>query len=170
MTLPDIETSVSPAEAAALVEHATGKVVLEVGSWRGFSTVAMGLVATRVHAVDHHLGDEHAGHDESLSMLIANIDRYGVRSRVIVHVGDAVDVLPMLRHSQFDFAFIDAFHETEAVLRDADLVLPLVVPGGLIAFHDYGRFGVADAVDLLCSEQRVYWVEMIETLAIVEKV
>lgn len=162
--LPDIETSVSPAEGERLAELAIAGVVLEVGSWRGFSTVAMAQTAKLVHAVDHHLGDEHAGHDESLSILMENLDRFDVRDRVIVHVGDAADVLPAFRLGMFDMAFIDAFHETEAVRRDIELVRPLVHVGGVIAFHDYGRFGVAEAVNELG------WpVALTETLAVVRK-
>jgi predicted O-methyltransferase YrrM len=160
--LPAIDTSVSRAEAEALVDLAAGKVVLEVGSWWGFSTVAMALVASTVHAVDWHLGDDHAGHDASLGQLIANLDRYGVRDRVVVYVGDAATVLPFLRPATFDLAFIDAFHETDAVRRDIAGVLPLMRSGATVAFHDYGRFGVAAAVDELGLP-----IDLVETLAVV---
>lgn len=165
MTLPDIPSSVSAVEAERLMELANGRRVLEVGSWRGFSTVAMAMVALRVHAVDWHLGDEHAGHDESLGPLMENLDRFRVRSKVVVHVGDAAHVLPLMPPGHFDLAFIDAFHETDAVRRDAELVLPLVHAGGRIAFHDYGRFGVKEAVD----ELGLAWIDLTETLAVLEK-
>lgn len=164
MTLPDIPSSVTREEALRLTELSRDSVVLEVGSWWGFSTVAMALVAKRIHAVDWHLGDEHAGHDESLGPLVANLDRHGVRDRVIVHVGDAADVLPAFRPGMFAGAFIDAFHETEAVRRDIQLVLPLVHDRGWIAFHDYGLFGVKEAVDELGWD-----IELTDTLAVVRK-
>lgn len=147
--LPKIDSSVSLDEGAALRKYAEGAVVLEVGSWRGFSTIAMAGVARVVHAVDHHLGDEHAGHDESLAYLMQNLDVFGVRERVVVHVGSSEVVLPLFPRGYFDLAFVDAFHTEEAVRRDADLVIPLVRAHGLVAFHDYGdeRFGVTAAVD-----------------------
>lgn len=153
MDLPKIDTSVTSEEAVALRDLASGKVVLEVGSWRGFSTIVMAQVATTVHAVDHHLGDEHAQHDESLAYLMAHLDEYGCRSRVIVHVGSSEDVLPLLPRGHFDMAFIDAYHVAEAVQRDADLAIPLVRFGGILAFHDYGdaRFGVTQVVDRLAD-------------------
>lgn len=149
--LPEIASSVTPDEANALRELAAGALVLEVGSWRGFSTVTMAQVAQRVDAVDHHLGDEHAGHDESLSYLIANLDAYSVRDRVVVHVGASSEVLPYMPRGHFDVAFIDAYHAQAAVARDAELVRPLVHHQGVVAFHDYGdeRFGVTEAVDEL---------------------
>lgn len=149
MTLPKIESSVSEAEGQRLRSLALDATVLEIGSWRGFSTVTMATVASVVHAVDHHLGDAHAGHDESLRFLIDNLDRYDVRGSVVVHVGSSEQVLPLFRPDSFDLAFIDAFHETDAVALDAALVLPLVRSGGRVAFHDYGLFGVAEAVDNL---------------------
>lgn len=164
MNLPDIPTSVSRSEAERLCELAEGKVVLEVGSWWGFSTVAMALVAKRVHAVDWHQGDDHAGNDESLAPLMANLDRYGVRDRVVVHVGRSEDVLPLFPTGHFDLAFIDAFHTTEAVRADIHLVLPLVGVHGYIAFHDYGLFGVKEAVDELGKP-----IELTESLAVVKK-
>jgi predicted O-methyltransferase YrrM len=160
---------VSSAEAHRLIELARGSVVLEVGSWWGFSTVAMALVAERVHAVDWHLGDDHAGHDESLAPLMENLDRYGVRDRVVVHVGDAGVVVPMFPRGFFDLAFIDAFHTREAVARDADAVLPTVHVHGFIAFHDYGRFEVKEAVDAIVADGSVAWVDLTETLAVVRK-
>lgn len=166
MNLPEIESSVTPEEMWRLRSLAEGAIVLEVGSWRGFSTVAMAQVATIVHAVDWHLGDDHAGHDESLGPLIDNLDRYRVRDRVVVHVGDAAVVLPLFQPGHFDVAFVDAFHQTEAVRRDADLVLPLVRPGGHIAFHDYGLFGVKEAVDAL---EDLEWLELVGTLAVLRK-
>lgn len=149
--LPEIASSVSVEEALALRELAAGALVLEVGSWRGFSTVTMAQVAQRVDAVDHHLGDEHAGHDESLSYLMRNLDAYDVRDRVVVHVGAASEVLPYMPRGHFDVAFIDAYHTRPAVERDAELVRPLVHHRGVVAFHDYGdeRFGVTAAVDEL---------------------
>ena len=167
--LPLIETSVSQQEAHRLRELAEGALVLEVGSWRGFSTVTMAQVAQRVHAVDWHRGDEHAGHDESLPQLMANIEAYDVKDRVIVHIGDAADVLPLLPHRYFDLAFIDAFHETEAVRRDIEMVLPLVRVYGHIAFHDYGRFGVREAVDDLWITHAVKQIDLTETLMVVRK-
>ena len=146
---PEILSAVTDAEAAQLTELARGRTVLEVGSWYGLSTVVMARTARMVHAVDWHRGDPHAGKRETLTSFWSNLERYDVRDRVVIHVGRAEVILPMLRPRSFDFAFLDGFHETEAVDRDARLILPLLRPGALLAFHDYGRFGVRSAVDAL---------------------
>jgi predicted O-methyltransferase YrrM len=145
---PAITSAVTDVESGMLTELARGKVVLEVGSWYGFSTVLMGQVARRVHAVDWHRGDAHAGSVDTLDVLWRNLAKYELRDKVVIHVGRSEDVLPALRPI-FDFAFIDGLHTTEAVAADAALVLPLLRSGAPLAFHDYGRFGVKPAVDAL---------------------
>lgn len=166
--LPDIPTSVSALEAFRLRDLAKDRTVLEIGSWRGFSTVTMAHVAARVHAVDWHIGDEHAGHDDSLPQLFDNLGRYGVRDRVVLHIGASWDVVPLFPAGYFDFAFIDGYHTTEAVQRDAELVLPRLRTGALLGFHDYAdeRFGVTAAVDAL---EGVKWHSLAGSLAVVRK-
>lgn len=161
-----IPTSMSDEEVARLVELASGKVVLEVGSYLGHSTVAMAQVAERVHAVDWHRGDEHAGTEETVHPFLDNLEAHGVRDRVIAHVGRSEVILPMFRAGYFDMAFIDALHTTEAVVGDIDRVMPLVHVHGVVAFHDYGdeRFGVTEAVDGLDEP-----LEVTGTLAVVRK-
>lgn len=154
----------SPTELARLVELATDRIVLEVGSWLGASTVAMAEKARRVHSVDWHRGDPHAGHDETAHVFLDNLTASGYRQKVIAHIGRSEDVLPMFREETFDFAFHDAYHTTEAVTVDVGLILPLLVPGSLLAFHDYGLFGVQEAVDRLTFGALV---ELTETLAVV---
>lgn len=163
LNLPrDIGSAVSDAEAARLAELATDGTILEVGSWFGFSAVVMARVARTVHSVDWHRGDPHAGEQDTLAEFWANLKRHGVRDKVVAHVGEVAAVLPFLAAESFDGAFIDGFHTTEAVARDIELVLPLIRTGGFLAFHDYGRFGVREAVDALDLP-----VELTETLAVV---
>lgn len=168
----DIFTSVAPEEAVQLSRYAAGGIVLEVGSWVGFSTVTMAQTANHVHAVDWHQGDEHAGRQDTLPELWRNISRYHVRDKVTIHVGISEVVLPLFRPDTFDFAFIDAFHTVAAVRADALMVIPLVKVGGYIGFHDYDdkRFGVTEAVDeLVAEDERIAWVGLIESLAVVRR-
>lgn len=146
----DIFTSVSVEEAIALAGLAADKVVLEIGSWTGYSAIVMAQTAKHVHSVDWHKGDEHAGTDvDTLPEMWANVNRYGLSDKITLHVGSAADVLPLLRPDSFDMVFIDGFHRIDAVMRDIDLALPLMKVGATWAFHDYGdkRFDVTEAVD-----------------------
>jgi len=167
--LPTIDSTITADEAWRLKELAAGALVVEVGSWRGFSTVCMAQVAAFVHAVDHHLGDEQAGYDESLSYLMEALDVYDVRSKVVVHVGSSEDVLPVLPADYFDLAFHDSFHEAEAVRRDVALLRRVVRVGGFIAFHDYGLFDVKEVVDENATEGWLEWIDLTETLAVTRR-
>ena len=153
MTRLPIQSGIKDDEAERLVELARGRTVLEVGSWFGFSTVLMGRVARVVHAVDWHRGDEivhrRTRTRDTLPSLWTNLERYRLRDRVVVHVGSSDDVLPLLAPGSFDFAFHDSYHSTERVAKDAAMIIPLLRKGSLLAFHDYGRYGVSPAVDAL---------------------
>lgn len=155
----DIESGVTQKEAAKLAELATGKTVLEVGSWLGRSAVAIASTAKILHAVDWHRGDPHASHRETLSEFVSNLQRYKVRDKVVIHVGRNEDVLPLMANASFEFVFLDSFHERTAVEKDIALARRLVKPGGSMAFHDYGQnisaagipFGVTEAVDTFAA-------------------
>lgn len=156
----DVESAVTQEEAQAIADASGGGLVLEVGSHYGRSTIALASVARLVHAVDWHRGDLHVGYADTLGIFLANLVRYKVQDKVVPHVGKIEDIAPVLRPRSFDLVFIDAFHEREAVARDGLLCLPLVKPGGTLAFHDYGRemvargvpFGVTAAVDALTAQ------------------
>lgn len=145
----DILSAVTQEECAKIAELAKDKVVLELGSHFGRSTVALASTARVIHAVDWHLGDIHAGQGDTAPILIANLTRYRVRDKVAIHVAKFEDILPLLENAIFDFCFIDALHTKEAVAMDARSVVRLMKPKGVISFHDYGRpeFGVTEAVN-----------------------
>ncbi len=162
ITVPgDIPSAVTQEEAAKLATLATGKDVLELGAWHGFSTVILAQAARRVCSVDWHQGDDSiaamGGADgDTWESYRANLARYGVSANVDARRGRFEDVLPELAKQGvlFDGVFLDAQHDTASVEADLALALPLVRPGGFVAFHDYGRseatghpgFGVAGVV------------------------
>jgi hypothetical protein len=78
----------------------------------------------------------------------ANMTRLGLWGRVTALRGDSRAVAEMWRNP-VGLLFIDASHEYEDVRADYLAWGPHVVPGGMIAFHDYGteRPGVVQAVD-----------------------
>ncbi len=151
VTVPDdIPTGVTAEEAARLATLARGGDVLELGAWFGFSTVVLAQAARRVTSVDWHRGDagtadwdRDAGLGEAgtWDAYRGNLARYGVAAKVDARRGRFEDVLPALAREGrlFDGVFLDAQHDAAAVAADLTLVLPLVRPGGWVAFHDYGR-------------------------------
>lgn len=170
IVLPHIPSAVTDGEGTALGELARGATVLEAGAHYGRSTVILASTAAIVHSVDWHGGDGQAGHGDSLPQFLENLDRYKVRDKVVVHLGRFETVLPALAPESFDVAFLDGFHDDDAVARDIRLLWPLIKPGGCLALHDYGRFGVAAAVDAWILERHDAGLEdLVETLAVVRK-
>ena len=162
---PDVPSSLTEGECRLLAKLAQDREALEVGSWFGRSTIALASGARMVHAVDWHRGDEHTGPLGTLNPFLRNLARYGVRDRVVVHVGRVEEVAPVLRDDRFDVVFVDGYHTADAVRRDVDLVLRTVRDGGKLAFHDFGRpeYGVSEVVGELGAEPQV-----VDTIAVVD--
>ena len=139
----DITSAVTEEEARALAKLAAGKIVIELGAWHGFSTVVLASVADYVISVDWHQGDIHSGLQDTWEIFQANLRRYGVNERVMVVRDRFETALPyMATQAEVAFAggcFIDAQHDAKSVARDLALVLPMIKPGGFVAFHDFGR-------------------------------
>jgi len=171
----DVDSSVSQEECSHLALLAKGKTVLEVGSWLGRSTIAMASEAVRVHSVDWHKGDPHSGGQDTLVPFIRNLERHGVRDKVVIHAAKLEDVAPVFRAAAFDLVFLDAFHSRKAVEDDIAMIMPMLAPSGRLAFHDYGRamaiggipFGVTEAVDAFVKREGAA-IAVIQSLAVVE--
>lgn len=132
----------SPADVAELTRLAAGRTVLELGAWKGRSTVALARVARYVVSVDRHRGIE--GHDaDSLPEYLENVR--GLPNVAIV-VADWLDLNRFL--GRFDVVFVDGDHDRASVARDAQLALER--DPDVIAFHDWDaedvREGAADVL------------------------
>jgi predicted O-methyltransferase YrrM len=144
----------------AVTWHGRGDIV-ELGSWVGLTTSYLATACRvrgegRVHAVDTFEGTkEGGGHYSSIekydgSTLAAfrgNIHRAGVDDLVNVMVGYTSDAAQQYRGRPIRLLLIDADHSFAAVKRDFQLWSPMVMPGGLIVFHDYLMEDVARFVD-----------------------
>ncbi len=124
-------------EGECLAYLAKDKTVLEIGSYHGRSTICLAQTAKRVHSLDWHKGDVYVGSKGSLGDLIGNLERYGVRSKVILHVGSTQDIGPVFGSECFDLVFVDGGHDYESAIIDMQLARRCVRPAGVIALHDW---------------------------------
>lgn len=134
----DIEGWLTPAEGKKLAELASGKRVLEIGSYCGLSTVCLARTAESVTTLDYFDGRGAVPNVvDTRPQFDANMQRYGLSHKVTACHPDCEIPLP-----EYDLAFIDGAHDRESVEADIHKALAVLKPNGLIAFHDY-----ANAVD-----------------------
>lgn len=152
--LTDAQAARLRARAAAVVSGDAGLVV-EIGSFRGKSTIAMASVGAEVVAIDPHLGSDRGPReiaadaergDADFDVFHANLRAAGVSGRV-THVrkrsedavGDVPDGIPVL--------YIDGAHRFGPALADIRDFGAKVAPGGTMLVHDaFSSIGVTLAL------------------------
>jgi predicted O-methyltransferase YrrM len=158
-----IEGWMSDGELRWLAESAsTRRIIVEIGSWKGRSTKAMGASTPGVvYAVDHYKGSEGEavtneasalGSEKFSEILKRNLSDEIAAGHVLPVVADSVEAIgiisPLLKGGKPEMVFIDGTHKYDAVRRDIAAWMPLLSPGGLICGHDYAPWfpGVVQAV------------------------
>ena len=135
-------------EAHELQRLTKGKTVLELGAWKGRSTVTIARVAKYVVSVDRHQGIEEEGGSDSLPDYLDSVR--GLANVAIV-VADFSAFCPFLC-DYFDLVFIDGDHDHDSVARDTQTALEHVRGDGMLVFHDWDMSDVrAGAASVLGS-------------------
>jgi len=128
-------------EANELRRLARGETVLELGAWKGRSTVVMAEVAEHVVSVDIHKGIAEVGGEDSLPDYLSVVRQLDNVSIVIADFERIVGLL-----ANFDMVYVDGNHDAESAERDARMALAHIVEGGTVAFHDWDFQSVRDGV------------------------
>jgi len=116
-------------------------VIVEIGSWKGKSTVALAKGAAKVHsekiyAIDpHRILPEEGYFEDTEAEFLANIEEAGIR-----HLVAPMMMTSAQAASGWDkpvrLLWIDGDHRYEAAKLDFTLWEPHVVEGGILALHD----------------------------------
>jgi predicted O-methyltransferase YrrM len=119
--------------------------ILEIGSCFGRSTVALGYGCLRsdkkVFAIDTFMGNVSGG-TRRRGLTFFDVWRTNIRRAGLEHIvtplrGFSHEVLQTWGdRPKLDFVFIDASHHYADIMKELELVYPLVNDGGWIAFHD----------------------------------
>jgi hypothetical protein len=140
-----------------LVSTAGTKTVIDVGVWKGQSTITMASAMKKarvdgcVIAVDTFLGSaEHWSQDLNLftrtqgmpdifQTFLSNVCKAGVQEYVIPMPQTSISAAMILQRLKVAAAVIhiDAAHEYEEVLRDAEEYWKILEPGGFLIGDDY---------------------------------
>lgn len=128
-----------------LAKNCSGQgVIVEIGSWKGKSTVCLARGSkdgkeVKVYAIDPHTGSlEHQrkmGRVWTFEEFEQNIKKAAVDS-VVVPLVKASEEAVRNFNRPIEILFIDGNHEYRAVKLDFELWFPKVIEGGIIAFHD----------------------------------
>lgn len=118
-----------------LADAAPDGLAVEVGCRRGGSVVCWSDVRQDrgpIVAVDNWFGNQRS---DVRVRCLANFERYGVQARLIEM--DSWNA-PITLTEPVAFCFIDADHGFRGFPRDLASWPEVIMPGGVIAFHDYG--------------------------------
>lgn len=141
-------------------EAADGARFVEVGIWRGRSTIAMAEFiresGKRIEfiAVDHFLGSaEHQAElietgDDLMSLFNRHARAAGVRELIHMIPCDSVKAAKHIQDLSCDLVYLDASHDAQSVTSDITAWWPKVKHGCRLAGHDWGGNwpGVTQAV------------------------
>jgi predicted O-methyltransferase YrrM len=121
--------------------------IVEIGSFKGKSTVMLATVAARyglgpIVAIDPHnfnsaeLADFRSAPDaSSYDEFLRNIEAAGIANHVEVRREYSTDVAPVWKRP-IRFLWIDGDHSYKGAKADFDGFFPHVTPGGVVALHD----------------------------------
>lgn len=119
--------------------------IVEIGSFKGRSTVALASVAKhyglgRVHAVDPHTAPSSTdpslhGQATSFDDFMANVTRAGVADVVSPHRMYSRDFAPTFAEP-IRLLWIDGDHTEEGARADLEMFRRRLVPGAIVAMHD----------------------------------
>lgn len=139
--LPQIAVSANQGKLLMiLAKSCSAKNILEIGTLGGYSTIWLGrALPAGGKLISLEYSAKHA------EVARKNISRAGLKSKVEVRVGAAMESLPILANGglKFDFVFIDA--DKQGYCDYLDWSLKLTHPGSLIVADNVVRDGqVAD--------------------------
>jgi predicted O-methyltransferase YrrM len=108
-------------------------VIVEIGSWKGKSTVCLGLGSRAGESVPVYAIDPHA--DYRFGDFKTNVERAGI-SELVRPIASLSQAAADGFDEPIELLFVDGSHEYDLVLEDFEKWVPKVVDGGWVAFHD----------------------------------
>lgn len=163
-----IDGQISREEAQRLIELARASPphtsIIEIGTWRGRSTVALAFGSllgprNRVYAVDPHedftgvYGFQFGPAD--LPHLYRNLWRSGVGHIVSIISLQGTQVAKVWQRRDVSLLWIDGDHRYGAVRADLEAWYPFLVDGAVVAFHDASAEGVSRLLAELSCDDRL---------------
>jgi len=108
-------------------------VIVEIGSWKGKSTICLGIGSRAGNSVRIFAIDPHA--DYRFGEFKSNVERAGIAD-LVTPIASLSQSAAGDFHEPIELLFVDGSHEEALVREDFDKWVPKVVDGGWVAFHD----------------------------------
>jgi MMP 1-O-methyltransferase len=135
--IADVPGWLTDEEGEALYELAkrcSGRgAIVEIGSWKGKSTICLGLgsragAEARIFAIDPHA-------DYRFGDFKTNVERAGIAD-LVTPIASLSQPAADGFDEPIELLFVDGSHEYDLVLEDFEKWVPKVVDDGWVAFHD----------------------------------
>ena len=146
--ISNVDGWLTESEAVDLYHHArncTGKgVIVEIGSWKGKSTISLGKGSKAGNNVPVYAIDPHTGASDTIALFghictfkefesnIAAANLHDIVNPIVLTSEEAAKNF----NKPIEFIFIDGDHEYEFAKLDFQLWYPKLITGGIMAFHD----------------------------------
>jgi MMP 1-O-methyltransferase len=123
--------------------------IVEIGSWKGRSTVCLGRGTQDGHQIKIYAIDPHIGSSKLQTIFNNSVSTYEEFIKNLNHTGVVQYIKPIQKTSKeasenFDepvgFLFIDGDHKFKSINLDYKLWWPKVINNGVVAFHDTWNF------------------------------
>lgn len=128
-----------------LVRDSQPQTIVEIGRYRGGSTVVMASALQEGTLHSYDLATRQGRDGRELDRRLGEVlERYGLADRVELHLADSRTATPP--ENPVDLLFVDGDHSEAGVRADFLHWSPRVRPGGNVLFHD-----AVDAPDLVAT-------------------
>lgn len=130
-------------ECDLLAEWARGKLILELGTFLGRSTVAMARTAKHVVTVDHFTGSPLENWYEPgdyLARTRENLHKYGVARQITLIATEMPNLVGWLRGGAFDGVLVDGAHDAFSVQNDTGIAFGCVKTLGGVVWDDFSPY------------------------------
>lgn len=173
-----VDGQISREEAKTLLKLArqipSGRVIVEIGAYRGRSTIALAFGSSlgevnRVYAVDPHvpfqgvLGGRFGPEDQEA--LYQNLVKSGMGKIVAVVSLSSKAVASCWSERNIGLLWIDGNHTYEAVCEDYESWEPLIAEDGIVAFHDTTVPGVQKFISEMRQLKKLCFLGQTESLS-----
>jgi len=155
-------------------------VIVEIGSWKGLSTIVLAKGAqkgnkNKIYAVDPHTGSpEHhkkLGAVWTFDEFKKNIKKAKVQKDIFPIVKTSEEAEKEWGDKPIGLLFIDGDHSYKMALNDFLLWEKYLVHGGVIAFHDTIAGGAKKVVNqVLYNGKKFTKIKMISSLTLAKKI